>query len=383
MPGYADFEVGDFLRDDSFTRWVVKNRPDDTAFWETWLQENTDRRDIVFEARQLIENLNLAHENISDEELTQELNKLYRLRTGKKRLPVPEYRRGIWKKWYAAASVFLFLTTGLFLYYQFSEKPRKTEALTYENHRAFDKSGQQWTEFINDETDTKVVLLPDGSSVQVFPGSRIRFPEAFQGRSREVFLKGAAFFDVTPNPGRPFMVYANELVTKVLGTSFTVMAFENDKNIQIIVKTGKVSVASIPDGRVANAVTNDGKHEDKAFDPGTSLILTANQQLIFNREKLHSTRSLIDRPEPVRHEELSSEVEIIYERTPIGEVFASLQKMYEIPILYDADMLSGCQLTAELGNEPFFEKLMLICRAIDASYEVKDGKIEIKGRKCQ
>src|SRR5690606_33117127 len=136
----------------------------------------------------------------------------------------------------------------------------------------------------------------------------------------------------------------------------------------------------IRDGRVANAVTNDGKHEDKAFDPGPPLILTANQQLIFNREKLHSTRSLIDRPEPVRHEELASEVEIIYERTHIGEVFASLQKMYEIPILYDADMLSGCQLTAELGNEPFFEKLMLICRAIDASYEVKDGKIEIKGR---
>ncbi len=62
--------------------------------------------------------------------------------------------------------------------------------------------------------------------------------------NRDVYLSGEAFFEVTKNPDRPFRVFANEIVTKVLGTSFTVRSFENDTTIQVIVRTGKVTVYS-------------------------------------------------------------------------------------------------------------------------------------------
>ena len=55
-------------------------------------------------------------------------------------------------------------------------------------------------------------------------------------------MKGKAFFDIARDTSQPFVVYANETITKVLGTSFTIKAFEGEKDVEVSVKTGKVAV---------------------------------------------------------------------------------------------------------------------------------------------
>ena len=84
-----------------------------------------------------------------------------------------------------------------------------------------------------------VVQLPDGSKVTLSKDSRLSYGKKFDGNKREVFLSGEAFFEVAKNPARPFLVYSNGLITKVLGTSFKITAFEQDTRVVVAVKTGE------------------------------------------------------------------------------------------------------------------------------------------------
>ncbi len=67
----------------------------------------------------------------------------------------------------------------------------------------------------------------------------------------------------------------------------------------------------------------------------------------------------------------------------MSQVFKILQEAYEIPIVYDEEALSGCSLSATMGNESFYEKLNVICKAVNASYEMIDGNIIITAGGCK
>lgn len=88
------------------------------------------------------------------------------------------------------------------------------------------------------DTDTKEVLLADGSKVYLRKGASLKFPEKFAAASREVTLEGEAFFDVVANEARPFIIAAATANVKVVGTSFTVRN-KND-SVSVTVKTGRV-----------------------------------------------------------------------------------------------------------------------------------------------
>jgi ferric-dicitrate binding protein FerR (iron transport regulator) len=87
-------------------------------------------------------------------------------------------------------------------------------------------------------TDT----LPDGSVVTLNKKSSISYPAEFKGDKREVALKGEAFFEVTKNKKKPFIISVNDVRVKVLGTSFNVK--DNARETEVIVETGLVEVAN-------------------------------------------------------------------------------------------------------------------------------------------
>jgi transmembrane sensor len=92
------------------------------------------------------------------------------------------------------------------------------------------------------------VMLADSSMVWLNAGSSLRYPEKFEGKTRELYLEGEAFFEVTPNREKPFIVHSGELNTRVLGTSFNIKAYKNSDQLKVSVATGKVaiSVGKIP-----------------------------------------------------------------------------------------------------------------------------------------
>ena len=86
------------------------------------------------------------------------------------------------------------------------------------------------------------VILPDQSVVWVNAGSSLEYDEDFSERTREVILKGEAYFEVTPDSSKPFVVKSDRLDVRVLGTTFNVRTYEEEDNVDVVLLTGKVDV---------------------------------------------------------------------------------------------------------------------------------------------
>jgi transmembrane sensor len=93
----------------------------------------------------------------------------------------------------------------------------------------------------------EVIYLPDSSLIWINKNSRISFPKKFSNSERIVYLEGEAFFKVTRDSLKPFKIFADQCVTTVLGTSFNIKAYENDKNVEVTVASGKVNLSIIKD----------------------------------------------------------------------------------------------------------------------------------------
>ena len=122
-----------------------------------------------------------------------------------------------------AAAILVMVATGIGIYYSHTANAQIV---------AYTKKGEH-----------KAVLLSDGSVVTLNADSRLTYPKKFDDHNRTVFLEGEAFFNVTKNKQKPFIVNTNALQTTVLGTSFDIEAYKGELNI-VTVATGKVKVVS-------------------------------------------------------------------------------------------------------------------------------------------
>ena len=96
------------------------------------------------------------------------------------------------------------------------------------------------------------ITLPDGSIVFLNANSKLIYPEKFEGNTRTVELIGEGFFEITPNPKKPFVITANNAEIKVLGTKFNVLAYKNINKVEVLVESGIVSLSSKSD--IKNAI---------------------------------------------------------------------------------------------------------------------------------
>lgn len=100
----------------------------------------------------------------------------------------------------------------------------------------------EWQTITADSEDQSCVL-PDGTSVYLREGAELRYPKAFEANVRNVTIRGEAFFQVTPDKQKPFIVDASGLAVKVVGTSFSVQTSDEGKHVSVILVEGKVSLS--------------------------------------------------------------------------------------------------------------------------------------------
>ena len=129
----------------------------------------------------------------------------------------------------------------------------------------------------------------------------------FRNPIAKSYLTGEAFFDVTKDKNRPFIISASADVTvKVLGTSFNVMAYEGAKEISVAVKTGKVSV-------LQNQKTNC--ESTRYID---EVILTPNQEVIYNTTQEHFSKNLLHEPQIILEKPTLFETQ--YDGAPVVKI---------------------------------------------------------------
>src|SRR5690349_1432497 len=234
MKDFRLYDISDFVIDEDFIRWVHEQCEEDNLFWNTWLQQHPDKHLVIATARRIVESIQFQQTAVEEHIVENEVDRLLHTITTQKVQPVPPKGMVISFKWrYAAAAVLLFCVTGAgyFFFRNTAIQPFAYAAMV---------ASKQLIEHTNTSQKPLLIVLPDGSRLTLATGSRVSYAHTFgsadtakNGVTRDVYLLGEAFFEVTKDPHRPFRVFANEIVTKVLGTSFTVRSFEKDTTIQV------------------------------------------------------------------------------------------------------------------------------------------------------
>jgi transmembrane sensor len=366
---YKDYKVEDFLLDEAFIAWV--KTADGDAFWQAFFQEHPTQKAIATQARNMVV---LAQNQIDQQQKERLKSRILNDLEPEQVTPIKPKLLHAMRPYWSAAAAILLVIIGLAWFFI----PNPYNPFGPDGQQVYDdlvaQADEALIEVYNAENSPKLVVLSDNSSVLLQKGSRLSYPKSFDGLAqREVYLSGEAFFEVAKNPEKPFFVYANELITKVLGTSFTVKAYASDKKVVVMVKTGKVTVYSNQ-----NASIQTSESVTRSTD---GVVLTPNQQIYYNRSDAQLLKALIQKP---ALQDLGSAQFLSFEfdDAPLSKVLQLLEQAYGVDIVYDEELLASCKLTASLADEPLFEKIKLICLSIDAEYEIIDAQIVLSSKGC-
>lgn len=362
----------DLIEDQAFRDWVFHNTNSES--WKEWLTEHPEHRPIAETARHLLLSLRGEVSHLSKQEIKSEIQRLLvTVQThgqAVRKYPEEKAKNSLTRRllrWRNIAAAFIVLAgTGSLLYLSLDRQETESAPLVISENRDPD-----FLLVSNESKVQKLVNLPDGSSALLMKASSIRFPRVFEKEKREVTLSGEAFFEIRKDQNHPFYVFAGEMVTRVLGTSFTIKAYDNDPVVNVRVKSGKVSVAALPPGSPLPTIA----------EMTNEIVLLPNQQAVLSRSD--RTIAMVEREQENEVALPIEELVFEFRRTPVTEVFAIIQKAYNINVKYDAQLLQNCSITASLGDEPLSEKLNMICEVIGATYQVEDDIVHINATGCQ
>lgn len=222
---YGHYNTEDFIADDYFLQWLRFPDAASDAFWQQWMDNHPHKRQQVEEARAFILGLRfketLPAAAAVEAALQRNLAMIAALE--KKQLAPLIRRRSIRKvwRWAAAAAV-----TGL---------------VTLAGFQLLHKKQPRLVAYTGFADGVRRIQLPDSSEVVLNANASISFSQDWKHTgSREVWLKGEAFFDVKQVPAHPFIVHSANMDIDVLGTSFNVK--EGAAYTNITLNTGKIKV---------------------------------------------------------------------------------------------------------------------------------------------
>ncbi|MDW7691165.1 DUF4974 domain-containing protein [Flammeovirgaceae bacterium SG7u.111] len=240
---FEKYTVEDFIGDESFQKYYFDLSKEDKVFWESWIAKNPEKSLEVEEAKLFLSSLTFDVETLSDDEFHQEFLKLK-----SKTKPVEKGKAvsfvSVTSSWFgrkAAAVVAFLLVAGVGYYFVkdelgASEPSPNTEIAFVEKKAPF---------------GTKSTFkLPDGTRVKLNSGTTLKVYPDFNRKERRVVLEGEAFFDVTKDQSKPFVIESGNIATTVKGTSFNIEAFENEETIKVAVVTGLVAVTKLENDKL-------------------------------------------------------------------------------------------------------------------------------------
>jgi ferric-dicitrate binding protein FerR (iron transport regulator) len=203
--------------------------------------------------------------------------------------------------------------------------------------------------------------LADGTMVILNNGSSISYPERFENGERKIILSGEAFFDVRPQKA-PFIIHAGNTITRVLGTSFNVRAYENDERIKISVLSGKVAVSTGHDQQAA------------------SVVLVRGEQAIYTKHSHNISRSAADPLLALAWKE----GKIKFRNTPFPEAIAALSSIYNVRITFHKN-LRNCPLFADFDRTDKPDSVLdILSRSVNGKLLRKnDGTYVLTGPGCK
>lgn len=168
--------------------------------------------------------------------------------------------------------------------------------------------------------------LADGTLVWLNSDSELRYPVKFAGSQRDVWLKGEGYFEVSKNPEKPFRVVVDDMIVKVLGTSFNINAYKDRGNILTTLVSGKVDIQDM-----------SGK---------SLVVMSPNQQVDFRHGKISSVQEV-----DITRFVSWIDGKFYFNDMTLENIMSQLQRWYDIEVFFVDEELKSYPFTGVIRRD--------------------------------
>jgi len=192
------------------------------------------------------------------------------------------------------------------------------------------------------------LTLQDGTGVWLNSRTTITYPVVFNKNERRVSVEGEAFFEVTKNPHKPFIVTSQGVDMKVLGTKFNVDSYSNENELKTSLIEGSLQIMS-PDKQ-------------------KSVILKPNEQVTVKGSSMNVS--------PIAHIEQFLWIKGIYSFTdePLGNILKKLELYYDTKIIVEDPSISSWVYTGKFRQSDGVNEILRMIQRIHKFKIQKDEK---------
>ncbi len=251
------------------------------------------------------------------------------------------------------------LSRSLYIYYRAAAVlliPLLGVVMMYFIQNDLSQKGQetQYSEIYAPQGSRVNMELPDGSNVWLNHGSRLKYPQNFEKKHREVTLTGEAYFEVEANHKRPFIVNTSKVAVRVTGTSFNVMAYDDEEKVGVSLDAGSLEVLK------SGAEPGGSTSQIRKMEPGEHLNFhkkTSRVDVYRGRNEVYTAW---------RHGK------IIFQDEALKDMVKKLERRYNMQIELKDEQLADYTFTATFSDETLTQILNLLCKAAPLKYEMKE-----------
>lgn len=198
------------------------------------------------------------------------------------------------------------------------------------------------------------LVLADGSKVWLNAASELKYPINFSGSERKVFIEGEAYFEIAKNKDKPFIVHTKGYDVEVLGTSFNIMAYNNEQQIATTLDEGAVKI------------TRGGKEKPVYLYPGQQAILQEN-----------SNRIEVADVDTYQYTSWKDGL-FVFKSEPLGSITRKISKWYNCEIQFADSELENTKFTGTLRRDIDLDKLLdIISQTCQIDFSVSENKVII------
>ena len=306
---FQKYNLEDFLEDPDFCNWIKTPNQNKDEYYQGLLSKFPDKKDVFYKAYFMIKSLEEEVNHTPDDIKKEKWNEVLSTVSKNKK----DNKRRFLLKYAAIITVLVLIGSGMLYRFYFPNVKLLTTDFDYHEYSEttlFTSDGNEYTiagvqsvvELTNDKvvvngdvinnTSTKrdlnenfnklivpygkqsKVILSDGTVVWLNAGSRLFYPSKFGKKERSVYIDGEAFFEVTKNEHLPFVLKMHYSEIKVLGTSFNVKSYSEEKEDEAILVEGSISLRP----------TKSYLHKD--------IILKPEERIVVDSDKSYTISSV-------------------------------------------------------------------------------------------
>lgn len=353
------------LLDDSFINYCNRSASADVAFWEDYLQHHPQDAERIYNARevyfQLFDALAIAD---MDQELAR-LDAKLTLHSGAPVVTMENTVKSKWSKFFslkmkvAAVAVLL---AGISITFYLQDQKSSTAGCKF---------------FEAAYGERKNIQLPDGSLVTLNSGSAIKINNDFGVVSREVCLRGEAFFDVKHNPALPFIVHTRAMDIKALGTAFNVKAYRNDGITETSLIKGLVEVTLKEDKNSKMLLYPNEKIKwQSMLADSVQAAGTFSKSPVLNGVNRHNLKEKIAATDYGIIKEIAWKAnKLVFEDETLNDIAVLLERWYAVKFNFKDNSIRSYRFTGIFEKEELNTVLDFLKESRDFNYSFEQGEV--------